>query len=292
MKTLAKSILVWAMPLMAWAEGSPWLPVPKSGDISVAYVSQSAKDFWRGPEGNAKGPLPFGGIDQETFWFQGTYGLSDALAIDVEIGTSETEPDNSPPPKSDGRTDLTLGLTWRLVDEYVSEQGLPSIAVRGALVVAGDYDVGLPTAIGDGADGFDASIMVGKIFAERFALSGEFGVRSRDSGVPDSTFLNLNAYLLVSPRLVLEGEFHTTASNGDLNICGPCGPPSPPGELANFPLVEEEYDRIMFGGTLNLTNQFSAGLKWYKVIDGKNTGEFDAISVSATYTFDLYGGGG
>ncbi len=289
MKFLAKALLALAVPLTAWGGGSPWLPVPKSGDIGVTYVSQSADDFWRGPEGNAKGPLPFGGLDQETFWFQGTYGLSDSLALDFEIGTSETKPDNSPPPKSDGRTDLSLGLTWRLVDEYVNEQGLPSVAVRGALVVAGSYDVGLPTAIGDGADGFDASIIVGKIFAERVGFSGEVGIRNRDSGVPDSTFVNLNAYLLLSSRLVLEGQFHTTSSNGDLNICGPCGPPSPPGAAENFPLVDEEMERIMVGATVNLTNQFSTGFKWYSVLDGRNTGEFDAWAISANYTFDLYG---
>ncbi len=288
MKILVNILLALALPLSAWGAGSPWLPMPKSGDIGVTYVSQSADNFWRGPDGDVKGPLPFGELDQETVWFRGSYGLSDSLALDFEIGTSETDPANSPPPKSDGRTDLSLGATWRFVDEYTNEQGLPSMAVRGALVVAGNYDVGLPTAIGDGADGFDASVIVGKIFAERIALSGEFGIRSRDSGVPDSTFVNLNAYLLLSSRFILETQFHTTASNGELNICGPCGPPSPPGAPGNFPLVEEEMDRIMVGATFNLTDQLSAGFRWYTVLDGRNTGEFDAFAINANYSFDLY----
>ena len=275
----------------AWSDGSPWLPVPKSGDVSVAYVSQSADDFWRGPDGDAKGPLPFGGLEQTTLWVQGNYGLSDALAIDMQVGTSETEPDNSPPPASDGRTDFTLGLTWRVVDEDISEAGLPSVAVRVAAVLGGSYDVGLPTAIGDGADGVDASLIVGRIFAQRIGVSGELGFRNRNDDVPDGTFLNLNGYLLLSPRLILEAQYHRTDSDGDLNICGPCGAPSPPGAPENFPLVAEELERVSVGASFQLTDQLGLGLKWFNVVDGRNTGEFDALAVNATYRFDLYQAG-
>ena len=159
------------------------------------------------------------------------------------VGPSETEPDNSPPPASDGRTDFTLGLTWRVVDEDISEAGLPTVAVRVAAVLGGSYDVGLPTAIGDGADGVDAALIVGRIFAQRIGVSGELGFRNRNDDVPDATFLNLTGYFLLSPRLILEAQCHRTDSDGDLNICGPCGAPSPPGAPENFPLVAEELER-------------------------------------------------
>lgn len=291
--TLRTTALLAALGLCApaWSEGSPWLPVPKSGDFSVAYVSQSADNFWRGATGDAKGALPFGGLDQTTLWFKGVYGLSDALAVDIEFGTSETEPANSPPPSSDGRTDTTIGVTWRIVDEDISEAGLPSVAVRAAAVFAGDYDVGLPTAIGDGAGGFDASVIVGRIFAERIAFSGELGLRDRNDGVPGSTFLDANGYLLLSPRLILEAGFYKTWSDGNLHICGPCGPPSPPGAPGNFPLVAEEMTRLSVGASFNLTDRFGAALRWFTVTDGRNTGEFNAFAVSGTYTFDLYRAG-
>ena len=109
--------------------------------------------------------------------------------------------------------------------------------------------------------------------------------------MPDATFVNLNGYLLLSPRLILEAQYHRTTSDGDLNICGPCGPPSPPGAPENFPLVAEEVERVSVGASFNLTDQFGLGLKWFRVVDGRNTGEFDAFAVNVTYTFDAYGAG-
>ena len=258
--TIRTSAFLAALTLAApaWSEGSPWLPVPKSGDFSIAHVSQSADNYWRGTTGDDKGVLGFGPIDQTTLWFKGTYGLSDALAIDIEFGSSETDPGVSPPPASDGRTDTTIGATWRIVDEDISEAGLPSVAVRVAAVIAGNYDVGLPTAIGDGAGGFDASVVAGKIFAERIAFSGELGLRDRNDGVPGSTFLDLGAYLLLSPRLILEAGFYKTWSDGNLHICGPCGAPSPPTAPGNFPLVAEEMTRWDVGASFNLTDQLGA----------------------------------
>ena len=57
--------------------------------------------------------------------------------------------------ESDGMTDMTIGLTWRVIDEDISEAGAPSVAVRVAGIIAGDYDTGMPWSVGDGGDGFD-----------------------------------------------------------------------------------------------------------------------------------------
>lgn len=281
-----------ALSSCAWGQASPWTALSKTGDFSVSYVSQSADNYWRGPDGAEKGKLGFGPIDQTTLWLQGTYGISDIVALDVEVGNSETTPGVSPPPPSDGRTDFTAGLTWRILDEDINERGLPSVGVRGAMVLAGNYDVGLPTAIGDGANGFDASVVVGKFLTNSVATSAEYGLRTRGGDVPNSTFVNLNGYLLLSQRLILEAQWHRTFSDGNLHICGSCGPPSPPGDPSAFPRVAEEVERVAVGATFNVTRQLGVGGKWFQVIDGRNAAEFDALAIDITYTFDFYGGGG
>ena len=281
MRHILTFILITVVSTPVWAQGSAWLPIPKSGSLSVSHVYQDAEKFYRGKD---RRRLPFGGIEQSTTLASLNYGLTDSLAVDVQGGYSEVETDNGM--ESDGMIDTTVGLTWRVVDEDISEAGAPSIAVRVAGIIAGDYDTGMPQAIGDGGDGFEASLIAGKIFDNRFALSAEVGRRERNDSVPGETFLNAGAYMLVSPKLSLSVQYHKTMSDGDLDIGGPGFNPT------RFPETDEDIDRIAVGGSFNLTGQLSLGLNWFSVLDGRNTADFDAILGTVTYTFDFYNLGG
>lgn len=281
MRQFITFLVAATLSAVVWAEGSPWLPIPKSGSISVAHVYQDAEKFYRGKD---RRRLPFGGIEQSTTWVSLNYGLADSLAVDVQGGYSEVEADNGM--ESDGMTDTTIGLTWRVIDEDISDAGAPSIAVRVAGIIAGDYDVGMPWSIGDGGDGFEGSLIAGKIFNNRFALSAEVGRRERNNNVPGETFLNAAAYFLVSPKLSLSARYHKTMSDGDLDIGGYGFSP------ARFPETDEDIDRVAVGGSFNLTDQISLGLNWFSIVDGRNTADFDAILGTVTYTFDFYNPGG
>ena len=85
--TAVSVVAVTAAP--AFAEGSPWLPAPGAGTITVSYVSQEATEFYRAAR---KGPTPAGGheLGQQTLWFARTYGLSDSLALDFRVGGAES----------------------------------------------------------------------------------------------------------------------------------------------------------------------------------------------------------
>ena len=281
MRHLITLILIASFSAPAWAEGSPWLPIPRSGSLSVSHVYQDAEKFYRGKD---RRRLPFGGIEQSTTWVTLNYGLAESVALDVQGGYSEVEADNGM--ESDGMTDTTIGLTWRVIDEDISEAGAPSVAVRVAGIIAGDYDTGMPWSVGDGGDGFEGSLIAGKIFGNRFALSAEVGRRERNSKVPGETFLNAAAYFLASPRLSLSARYHKTMSDGDLDIGGYGFSP------ARFPETDEDIDRVALGGSFNLTDQISLGLNWFSILDGRNTADFDAILGTITYTFDIYNLGG
>ena len=281
MRHILTLILITFFSTPVWAQGSAWLPIPKSGSLSVSHVYQDAEKFYRGKD---RRRLPFGGIEQSTTLASLNYGLTDSLAVDVQGGYSEVETDNGM--ESGGMIDTTVGLTWRVVDEDISEAGAPSIALRVAGIIAGDYDTGMPQAIGDGGDGFEASLIAGRIIDNRFALSAEVGRRERNDNVPGETFLNVAAYMLVSPKLSLSAQYHKTMSDGDLDIGGPGFSP------ARFPETDEDIDRISVGGSFNLTGQLSLGLNWFSVLDGRNTADFDAILGTVAYTFDFYNPGG
>lgn len=290
------------LSLASFAEGTVWLPTPNSGSLMVSYVSQSADNLWVGKDGPQ--PIPFRGLDQDTVQIDASYGLADAWALDARIGRSEVSPKNGGPiPLStDGWTDLNVGLTWRAVDELVSDTA--SLALRVGAIVAGGYDAGGagpaevmgdpsrvgagPTAIGDGSDGFEVSGIVGKVFAGRVALAGELGTRNRGSDLPRETFTNLDAHMFVGQNVVLSARYHLQMSAGDLDI----GPPPSPGKHGTywnrFPHVAEDVSRISLGGTWNLGST-SVGLDWFSVLDGRNTAEFEAVRGTFTYNFGRRG---
>ena len=278
--------LVVFLSVSTWADGSPWLPVSKSGSLNLSYISESSKKFYRG---KVRSNLPFLKIEQETFLLSADYGLTDSLAIDLEVGLAEVSgkaPSPPGPPDREGTTDVNLGLTWRIVDEDISF-GAPSVALRVGATIAGDYGTGVPTAIGDEASGVEASLIVGKFMGGRFALSGEIGHRTRDNGVPDETFLNATAFLVVIPRrLVLNAQYHNTMAGGSLDIGDPGFNPG------RFPETSEDTERLGFGATFNANSRLGFGLNWFMVTDGRNTADFDTIAATVSYTFDAYGMGG
>lgn len=272
-----------ASPVLA--QGSPWLPVPKTGSITITQVSQEATHFYRGPNGTARGALPFGSLEQSTTWFTANYGIADALAIDARLGRSGVEA--GPLGEEEGSTDLSIGATWRVVDEDVNESGMPSVAVRFGVIRAGDYDVGMPHAIGDGGDGFEVSVHVGKIMGP-IALAAEYGIKSLNNDIPRGTTLAATAHWFTPvPGLSVRAQYHSQRSDGSLNICGPCGPGFPPGSPELFPQVAEEVDRISVGATYSF-GALSVGVDRFDTRDGRNTGDFDAWAASVSYSFDLF----
>lgn len=293
---VAAPMLAFALP--ALGDGSVWLPVPGSGSLTASYVSQTADNLWVGKTGPM--PIPFRGLDQTTFLLDASYGLSDAVAVDASVGMSEVSPKHGMPipTSTDGRTDLELGLTWRFADEVVGDG--PSAAVRLGLILAGDYEVGGagpvevmgdaarvgagPTAIGDGADGAELSVIVGKVFGNRLALSAEAGTRYRTSDVPQETFVNLDAHLIAGSYLVLSAQYHAQSSSGDLDIGPPPGPGAHGTYWYRFPHVAEDVSRVSLGGTLSF-ERFTVGLHWFDVLDGRNTAEFEAFGGTFAYHF-------
>lgn len=278
----------------AFAEGSPWLPAPGAGTISVSYVSQEATEFYRAA---VKGPTPAGGheLGQETLWVNGTYGISDALALDFRVGAAESSfmagPSAPFPPKENlsGLQDVNAGLVWRFRDEVVSSG--PSLALRAAAIVGGSYTTGYISSLGDGGDGGEASLLLGKYLGERGAFSAELGYRHRGENIPADTFLNLSAGVLVGDRVGLNlGYRMTDAESSGLDIGVPPFSPS------RFPELQEDIELVT--GTVSIALRSgetpraiavdSLAFTYGSVVGGRNTAVSDVFSVSIGFNFDTY----
>lgn len=273
--------------------GSPWLPAPGSGNIGLSYTYQTADEYHRktSPTSSVKTvPLP-SDLQQHTVMVDVNYGLLESVALDVRLGYAESyfQRHGSLREKSpSGLGDVNFGLTYRLLDETIAENELlPSLAVRAGAIIAGDYETGSINSLGDGGEGFEISGLAGKFFADRFALSSEFGYRYRNKDIPDNLFLRLSGGVLLWNRVGLSLNYERIDTPwGSLDI----GPGEPPGVFspARFPEVKEEIE--LLGGSLSVsvTDQINLSLAYATAIAGRNTAASDVFSVSLGYSFDTY----
>lgn len=261
------------------AGNSAWLPAPGGGSVSLSLIYQNAEEFYRGSE-KVPGPLAEDDLTQKTAMVQIKYGLLDSVALDLAVGGSEASKPGAGPKESDdesGLTDINVGVTVRVVDEAVT-QG-PSIAFRVGGIKSGSYDTGYINSIGDGGNGFEVSGIVGKFLSDNFAVSGELGYRMRNEDIPDAIFANVTGSLIFADMFGLSVNYTMENSTGGIDIGSEGFEPS------RFPETEEDTHTL--GSTLTFLVGGGASISgsYARVIDGRNTGEYNIFAVSLGYSF-------
>ena len=277
---LAAALVALLAP-SAFAQGSPWIAEPRTGSITITYGHQSATEFYRA---DVKGPTPGDGanLSQTTGWIDVNYALTDAIAVDLRsgLGRSHIPGPVGPTPQESfsGLVDTNVSVTWRVVDELVRD-GAPSVAVRAGLIAAGGYETGHINSLGDGGNGFEGSVLVGK-FGDRVGASAEAGYRVRGNDIPSDTFFNLAAFVPVNDRITVAADYRmVNGSDSGLDIGGPGFAPD------RFPELQE--DAQLLGGRMlaTLSDTISVSGFFGQVISGRNTAASRVIGLGVTYSF-------
>ena len=282
----------------AFAQGSPWIAEPGTGSFSISYVNQNASEFFRQTT-KVKGPLEATGANlaQNTMWLGINYAASDSVALDIQsawarsfvaggVGPSGGQESHS------GLYDSNIALTWRVVDELISNA--PSVAIRVALIAAGSYDTGFINSIGDGGNGFETSLIIGK-FGSRAGFSGEIGFRNRTStlvneeavggllrgtvDIPADMFLNLGLFIPAGDAVTLGLDYRMVNALSGIDIGGPGFSPS------RFPGLQE--DGHVVGGRLiaNVTDTVSLNAFFGQVVAGRNTAASRLLGFGLSFGF-------
>ncbi len=275
MKKVIVSALLLSAPVTAMAEGSPWLINPGDTNVQITSVQQDADEFWAGD--NKVATPGNGDVSLDSVFVSINHGLTDDLALDLRVGYSES--DTAVAPSESDFADTTLGLTWRLHDEFISDSNAPSVAVRVAGIIGGSYETSTISAIGDGANGIEASLLVGKLITDSLALSGDIGYRYRDGNVEDEILFNLGATYFATPSLSATLAYHLVDSRGDLDIGGPGFTPQ------RFDEVEEDIESVELSLAYALTPSISLNIGYAEVIDGKNTPKSDVVIAGIGFSF-------
>jgi hypothetical protein len=212
---LAGTALLSALPAQpASAQGTPWIAEPGTGSVNLSFVNQDASEFYRQTT-KTTGPLgPTGAhLSQNTLWFGVNYAVTDAVAFDVQSAWAASSLPGAVGPSGgeegySGLFDSNVAVTWRFVDELITDA--PSVALRVGAIIAGAYDTGYINSVGDGGNGIETSLIIGR-FGSAVGFSGEIGFRARTStevnpdavgamageqvDIPNDMFINLGLFI-------------------------------------------------------------------------------------------------
>ena len=261
-----------ALPLLALAESnSPWLPIPGQFSLGLNHTEQSGKDAYIGSMQLPLSAITGGGAStykRSTSSLRVDYGLSDSLALDASIGYAKVKvgaADND-----SGGTDSTLGLRWRLLDEY-ENPALPTLTLRGAAIFKGSYDGARLASVGKDANGFEAAVVLGKQIIPALALWAEVGIQNRSDNVPNATFYEIGARYRFAPAWNASLGYGSKKFGGNLDIGGPGFSP------ARFQQVREERGVVKLGIGYAFARNQGLALNLAKTTSGRNTVKDDQV---------------
>ncbi|MSU35557.1 MAG: hypothetical protein EXS36_10670 [Pedosphaera sp.] len=161
-------------------------------------------------------------LDQYTGYVAMEYGLPKNFALDATLGYTRTDTDAFGRGSDDGLADSLLGLRYRILDEHqCTSPFAPTISARIGGIIAGTYDENLPLSAGDGAHGFESSLLLAKAWgAHGFGSYGDIGYRLRSHPTPDEFFGSAGIYQQIGPVTINVGYRHIQSTSG-LDIGGP-----------------------------------------------------------------------
>jgi hypothetical protein len=249
---------------------SPWLPAPDGGNVSLAYIFQTADRFWVA-RNYTKLPSD---LQQSTGFLRLEYGLTDWLTADAQIGYAGSDFPAGSPSGLSGLTDTLISLRARLLDEATDDW--PTVTLRVAGILAGSYRTNFMNSIGDGASGFEVSGIVGKIFENGISLSGEVGYRARNEGVPDDAFYRGTVGYAIVPEFRVDLSYLYNHALSGPNI----GDPG-----FTFPQVQEDYQIFDASFSYDFAEQWQTTVGYATVVNGKNTAASDIAQFRLAYSF-------
>ena len=279
-RTLAISTLA-ALPLAAFAESdSPWLPIPGQASLSVSHTAQSGDKAYIGGTLLPLSAITGGGAStykRSTTSLRVDYGLSDAVALDATLGYGRVKvgaADND-----SGQIDSTLGLRWRVLDEF-ENPALPTLTLRGAAIIKGSYNGARLASLGKAASGFEAAVVLGKQLTPAFALWAEVGAQTRSNDVPGASFVEIGARYRFAPKWSANLGYSDKKFSGNLDIGGAGFSP------ARFQQVREERSVVKLGVGFAVAGNQGIALNLAKATSGRNTVKDDqATGLTYTYAF-------
>lgn len=246
-------------------------------DASLTYTLDWYDTFWVGTE---RVSMPMvGEVERETWSLHLAYGLRDDLDLVMSGALVESEADGAGGiPDVKDMQDLVLGLKWRFLHEPFAGGHVSLLAAPSIKTPMGTYPTDQVTAIGDGQTDLRGRVIAQYQHGSGTFLALETGYDIRN-GSPDDEFpLHLTLGFTPIENLTLTPFYSRVWSEGGIDI-------SDVPALGGFPAVREEYTRVGVGAYFRLRDDLGLTGMWRTTVDGRNTGEADAVSLGLVLRF-------
>ncbi len=263
---------------------SAWLPKEGSYILTLSYTQESYDEFWLGDVDMDTSS----DSEQVTYGLSAEYGLNEKIAFDAYIAHSKNEfghPMGFSLEESD-IADFEIGVRYQFVDETEHEGAVPTVAARLGIIIAGPYDaypdIEAPdsaAAIGDGGNGFELQLLVGKYYQEQgLGYTFDLGYRNRNNDIPDDYYYGFGLFYSYEGTVTVGLDYRVNDSQGDLDI-------SSPTFAGRFPELEEDVTELLFSVSYNFPEIYSLGLVYGDTLDGLNTPQNDILSLWVSAEF-------
>ncbi len=182
-----------------------------------------------------------------------------------------------------GLNDTTIGIRQKLVDEFAYDDWyVPSLTLALRGIIAGGYNEdGFPTAPGDGAHGFEYSLLFGNLIGDSgFGFLGEVGMRLREGPVPNDFFVRSGVFQTILEVATISAEFKHEEALSGIDLGTPEFSPDRARELKQI------NDTFEFGlGVVEPTTDIYVGLFYGVAVNGRNSGKKDIWGLSLSSPF-------
>jgi len=292
-------IIAGLVGLVALAAGtqlqaqSAWMPYQGRLTVTPGFSFSTFDEFWVGRDiRNSALRSNDESLDQYTGFVALEYAITDRLAADATIGYTATSSAEMTfgVGSDDGLADTLIGLRYQLVEE---QRTIPAVTFRVGGIIAGTYDRNKPFSAGDGANGAEFSLLMGKQFGDSgFGIYGDIGYRLRENPVPDDLFGSVGLFkqfigvFQESDAVTLNFGYRHVQGLSGLDIGGPGFAP-PLGPANGFPALKEINQLIEgsigYGDSRGRQIQFTVA----KSVAGRNTGDKLIFLITVSWPFDI-----
>lgn len=262
---------------------SPWTPEQNQFVYTFSYTNEFANNFYFGKTFT---PLP-ATVVIDSLWGGFDLGLTDDLALDGLVGYSWSSFPGASRGPFDGFQDTWIGLRYRVLNEFKFKRWVPTITVRIAGIVKGEYPLSTGGNIhspGDGVNGVVFMIAFGKQLPANFAIAGETAYVLRDRPAFNQYLVAIGLYRFQDKHFSWNVQYRRSADVFGLDIGGP----GFTGTQPDFQALRELKNYIS-GGVGYTTNHgmYIGAEANFVAFPGRNTKQ---STIFALYLSDSLGG--
>jgi len=247
-------------------------PAAGQGDIALSYTFESYDEFWFG---EMKVPVPNGGeVETTSFTLWGQYGLTDDLALVVNLPYVDADSDNGFGLSESDLQDLSALLRYRFVDVRGGTTRHSLVAAAGGRVPATSYVDNSPVDVGDGSS--DVLFRLVYQFENGpFYFSQQVGYDVRGGDSPDGYPLYTEIGYTVG-RVTATGYYLDYIADGGSDIGDP-----------GFTFTGNKDETTRVGGKLygRVNDRFGVSALFFTTLDGRNSGDASGWSVGGVARF-------